>query len=114
MLKKYNLIIELEKNKIVIRALLTHEKFIKELINSKLIITDGGSISEECSILGLNTIIWRDVVEDRRYLNNNVVLSKYDSGNIYNFIDNLSEKRNITNKVQSPSAELVDKLLKII
>ena len=96
------------------RSLLTHERFIKELINSKLVITDGGSISEECSILGLNTIIWRDVVEDRRYLNRNVILSEYDSETIYNFIDNLSEKRNIISTVQSPSAELVDKLLKII
>jgi UDP-N-acetylglucosamine 2-epimerase (non-hydrolysing) len=114
MLKKYNLIIELEKNEIIVRTLLTHENFIKELINSKLVITDGGSISEECSILGLNTIIWRDVVEDRRYLNRNVILSEYDSETIYNFMDNLSEKRNIISTVQSPSAELVDKLLKII
>jgi len=114
MLKKYNLIIKLEKNEIVVRSLLNHERFINELINSKLVITDGGSISEECSILGLNTIIWRDVVEDRRYLNRNVILSAYDSETIYKFIDNLSEKRKIISTAQSPSAELVDKLLKII
>ena len=114
MLKKYNLFIKLEKNDIVVRSLLTHEKFIKELINSKLVITDGGSISEECSILGLNTIVWRDVVEDSRYLNENVILSEYDSATINNFIENLLEQRNITTAVTSPSAELVEKLLKII
>lgn len=113
-LLKNNMLQVIENNGIVLMELVSHNEFIQKLIESKLIITDGGSISEECSILGLNTIIWRDVVENIDYLNENVILSNYDFEKIYKFIDNLPKRKfNIDNE-NSPSVELVDLLIPYI
>ena len=101
----------IENNGIVLMELVPHNEFIQKLIESKLIITDGGSISEECSILGLNTVIWRDVVENIDYLNGNVILSNYDFEKIYKFIDNLPKRKSNLDNENSPSVELVDLLI---
>ncbi len=113
-LSKNNLINEIQANGIVLKELTTHENFINELITTKLIITDGGSIAEECSILGLNTIVWRDVVENNDYINENVILSNYDYEKIYKFINDLPSNNLILDKTNSPSKELVEKLIKYL
>ena len=113
-LSKNNLINEIQANGIVLKELTTHENFINELITTKLIITDGGSIAEECSILGLNTIVWRDVVENNDYINENVILSNYDYEKIYKFINDLPSNNLILGKTNSPSKELVEKLIKYL
>ncbi|MBG02388.1 MAG: hypothetical protein CL470_08980, partial [Acidimicrobiaceae bacterium] len=92
-LSKNNLINEIEANGIILKNLIPHNEFIKEIVRSKLIITDGGSIAEECSILGLNTVIWRDVVENESYLNQNVILSNYEYEKIYSYIENLPNRK---------------------
>ena len=110
-LLKNNMLQVIENNGIVLMELVPHNEFIQKLIESKLIITDGGSISEECSILGLNTVIWRDVVENIDYLNGNVILSNYDFEKIYKFIDNLPKRKSNLDNENSPSVELVDLLI---
>ena len=113
-LLKNNMLQEIESKGIVLMELIPHDEFIKKLIESKLIITDGGSISEECSVLGLNTIIWRDVVENINYLNENVILSDYDFEKIYKFIDNLPTRKSKSDIERSPSEELVNLLIPYI
>jgi UDP-N-acetylglucosamine 2-epimerase (non-hydrolysing) len=114
MLTKYRLINRLEEKGIVLSDLVSHDLFINELIGSKAVITDGGSIAEECSLLGLNTIIWRDVVENNSYLNDNVMLSKYNNDTIHKFLLNLSSKRKKNIIKESPSGELVDELIQLL
>jgi len=111
-LVKYNLLEDIRLSGIELRKLVNHKKFVSELQNSNLIITDGGSITEECSILGLNTIIWRDVVENEGYLNKNVILSNYDEDIIIKFINNLPKRSNKNLNFQSPSQEVVREILK--
>jgi len=102
---------------IKLKKLLTHNKFILELCKSKSIITDGGSIAEECSILGLKTIIWRDLVENIQYLNKNVILSNYDSTYIFEFLNMNNLNTEITKfddiNLVSPSKEFVEELINL-
>lgn len=106
---------KLLNNGIALKNLLTHDEFIEKICKAKAVITDGGSISEECSILGINTVIWRDVVENEEYLNNNVILSNYNTEKVLAFLSSeLSLRSSINygelNKI-SPSEEVVNKLL---
>ena len=62
----------------------------------------------------MNTIIWRDVVENTNYLNKNVILSNYDFEKIYKFIDDLPKRRSNLDIQRSPSEELVNLLIPYI
>ncbi len=106
-LKKYGYQEKLIKKKINLKQLIPHNEFIYELVNSKCVITDGGSIAEECSIMNQNTIIWRDVVEDYGYLKDNVFLSKYNPKEIVNFLQNLNFTYPNVNNNYSPSKDFV-------
>ena len=50
-LKSFQLLNKLEENKISAEDLQTYDLFINKLKNAKFIITDGGGVVEECSIL---------------------------------------------------------------
>lgn len=113
-LRKYNLEELVKKNNIELKNLTTHNTFVKELRSSKLVITDGGSIAEECYILGLNTIIWRDVVENEEYLNEHVILSKYNFETIFMFLNVMKDRRNMFKNFDSPSEKLVDQLVEYL
>jgi len=113
-LKRNNLTKILSQNDIKLNKLLTHQEFLSQILGSSMVITDGGSIAEECSILGLNTIIWRDVVENKRYLKNNVMLSDYNVSKILDFILN-TKKNDIKLETKgSPSKDFVNKFLQLI
>ena len=113
-IRKFKLEELIKNNNIELKNLITHDSFISELRSSKLIITDGGSIAEECSILGLNTIIWRDVVENEEYLNEHVILSKYNFETIFKFLNVMKNRRNNFKKFNSPSEELVKQLVEYL
>ena len=67
-LGRNNLITSLNNNDVHLKKLILHDDFINKIYSSKAVITDGGSIAEECSIMNLRTVIWRDVVENKRIL----------------------------------------------
>jgi len=113
-IRKFKLEELIKNNNIELKNLITHNSFISELRSSKIIITDGGSIAEECSILGLNTIIWRDVVENEEYLNEHVILSKYNFETIFKFLNVMKNRRNNFKKFNSPSEELVKQLVEYL
>ena len=94
--------------------LLEHNKFLDELKKSNLIITDGGSIQEECYFLGKKTIIWRKTTERRYALNNNMFLSGFDSEEALKFIssDNFKSEETFKSEI-SPSQEIIDYLIEI-
>tara|TARA_B100000242_G_scaffold294329_1_gene276418 strand:+ start:5426 stop:6508 length:1083 start_codon:yes stop_codon:yes gene_type:complete len=112
-IEKYNYEKKLIENKINLNALIPHSEFVNVLINSKCVITDGGSIAEECSIMNQNTIIWRDVIENFNYLNDRVLLSKYNKENIINFLKNLDTSYPNLNNDYSPSKDFVNQLMEI-
>lgn len=89
--------------------LLPHKKFINEIKKSKIIITDGGSIQEECYFLGKKTLIWRKNTERGYALNKNMFISKYNLENSINFIKNKNlENSNIAKLDSKPSLEIVN------
>jgi len=103
----------LEKNNIYLEKLVPYKEFINILYASKAVITDGGSIAEECSILDIPTVLWRDVEEKMEILNQNVLLSKYQEDEIVKFLVKKSNRNPISNNNESPSKELVQKIIEL-
>jgi UDP-N-acetylglucosamine 2-epimerase (non-hydrolysing) len=48
------------------------------LAAAPLVVTDGGSVQEECALLGVPTLLWRHRTERSDGLGENVVLTHYD------------------------------------
>lgn len=66
--------------------LLPHHEFVALLAAAPLVVTDGGSIQEECALLGVPTLLWRSRTERPDGLAANVVLSRYDSAIVGDFL----------------------------
>jgi UDP-N-acetylglucosamine 2-epimerase len=58
--------------------LLPHHEFSRMLAAAPLVVTDGGSVQEECALLGVPTLLWRHRTERSDGLGENVVLTHYD------------------------------------
>ncbi len=59
--------------------LMAHNEFTRALAAAPFVVTDGGSIQEECALLGVPTLLWRGKTERPDGLGANVVLSGYQS-----------------------------------
>ncbi len=75
-----------------------HERFgFVEWINicrkAEFVITDGGSNQEELSYLGVPTLLFRNETERQEGLGENIVISKFDSEIIQQFLWNLDRYR---------------------
>lgn len=105
-IKKHKLTIPSEIN---IGELLTHEKFLHEVASSAIVITDGGSVQEECYFLGKKTLIWRKETEREYALADNMLISNFDLDLSLDFIykEHKIAKNNYFINVQ-PSAEIVN------
>lgn len=84
----------LEKHKLTIpkniktHKLVEHNLFIEYLAKADVVISDGGSIQEECYFLGKKTVIWRDTTERLYALNNNMFISNFNIDDSLSFIFN--------------------------
>ena len=58
--------------------LIPHRDFSQQLAAAPLVVTDGGSVQEECALLGVPTLLWRHRTERSDGLGKNVVLTHYD------------------------------------
>ena len=87
--------------------LINHDDFINQIKKSSFVITDGGSIQEECYYLGKNTIIWRDRTERPVALNDNMLISRYSVSKSQSFINKYIEKVHKPKNIISPSNEIV-------
>ena len=61
-------------------SLVPHHDFVAMLRAAPLVITDGGSIQEECALLGVPTLVWRRRTERLDGVGANVVVSGHDPG----------------------------------
>lgn len=113
-LRKRNIEKSLEISGVQLLPLLPYGDFINEIYNSRAIITDGGSIAEECSILGIKTLVWRDVIEQENIIGENLKLSNYDIKESLEFLTSEKINQKLKKEFSKPSKELVDSLLKII
>jgi UDP-N-acetylglucosamine 2-epimerase (non-hydrolysing) len=66
--------------------LLPHARFVAALQQAPFVITDGGSIQEECALLGVPTLLWRAATERPDGIGRNVVVSGYDRERVDGFL----------------------------
>ncbi len=82
-----------QHERIELRPRYTYFDFVALLQKADFVITDGGSVQEESSYLGLPCLLMRRATERQEGIGNNAVLSDYDAGIIDTFVDNLSAHR---------------------
>lgn len=83
--------------------------FINLLSKSEFIITDGGSNQEECFYLGKPCLLMRKTTEREEGLNQNVLISKYDTAITKEFIKNYQKYRIPQNTdTQSPTTIIIN------
>jgi UDP-N-acetylglucosamine 2-epimerase (non-hydrolysing) len=92
--------------------LVPHAELVRLLADAPFVITDGGSIQEECALLGVPTLLWRMRTERPDGLGRNVVLSRYDEVILERFLDAPEPLRRPPVALDaSPSEQILDVLL---
>ena len=66
--------------------LVGHAEFVNMVAAAPFVITDGGSVQEECAMLGVPTLLWRKRTDRSDGLGGNVVLSRYERSVIQDFV----------------------------
>jgi UDP-N-acetylglucosamine 2-epimerase (non-hydrolysing) len=83
--------------------------FIKALRAAAFVVTDGGGNQAELSYLGKPTLIFRDEVEQREGIGENIVISRLDPAIVEDFIERYSSfNRELRLPENSPAATIVD------
>jgi UDP-N-acetylglucosamine 2-epimerase (non-hydrolysing) len=96
---------------IEVQPLLPHDDFVAHLRRAPFVITDGGSIQEECAILGVPTLLWRNHTERSDGIGENVVLSRFDQETIAAFLAAPQHhRRQVGDTTIRPSTQIVDHL----
>ena len=89
-----------------------HGEFVAMLRAAPLVVTDGGSIQEECALLGVPTLVWRRHSERADGVGANVVVSGHDPAVEAAFLAEPGRYRRPPAAVDaSPSAEILDVLV---
>ncbi len=92
--------------------LVPHHEFVAMLRAAPLVVTDGGSIQEECALLGVPTLVWRRHSERADGVGANVVVSGHDPVVEAAFLaDPERYRRPPCLPDCSPSAEILDVLV---
>jgi UDP-N-acetylglucosamine 2-epimerase (non-hydrolysing) len=107
-----NLPARLQRAGVELMPLMPHRQFVRSLAEAPLVITDGGSVQEECAVLGVPTLLWRDRSERPDGLGANVVLSHYDPHVVAAFlVDPDRYRRDPLLPAVAPSERILDELL---
>lgn len=97
-----------------IEPLASHDDFLEAMRRAPWVITDGGSIQEECALLGVPTLLWRARTERQDGLGANVVLSDYEPSLIAAFLDDPEQYRTAPSSLErSPGRFVAEHLLSI-
>jgi UDP-N-acetylglucosamine 2-epimerase (non-hydrolysing) len=90
-----------------------HREFVRQLAAAPLVVTDGGSVQEECALLGVPTLLWRQRTERSDGLGANVVLTRYDRVLIEEFLADPDRWRRppAWAHLPSPAEAIVDHLV---
>lgn len=93
-------------------GLAPHATFTGWLAAAPLVITDGGSVQEECALLGTPTLLWRAATERPDGVGYNVVVSGYDPATIAAFLaDPDRHRRPAADISAAPSQVVLERLL---
>lgn len=101
----------LEASGVELVPMVPYAEFVRALARAPFAITDGGSIQEECALLGVPVLLWRDRTDRADGLGENAVLSRYDSGVVEAFLADPERWRRARRLPQSsPSQEILEVL----
>lgn len=96
-------------------SLLPFGEFATRLAAAPFVITDGGSIQEECAALGVPCLLWRSHTERTDGLGENVVLGFYDDEVVDQFLENPEAYRRPVDLGDTrPSKEVVEALVEML
>ena len=102
----------LEASGVELVPMVPYAEFVRALARAPFAITDGGSIQEECALLGVPVLLWRDRTDRADGLGENAVLSRYDPGVAEAFLANPERWRRARRLPQSsPSQEILEVLV---
>jgi len=109
-LAAYGMLEELEQAGVRMLDLMNHAGFVHLLKGARYVVTDGGSVQEECGYLGTPCLLMRMATERPDGLDANVVLSEMDSVRIGSFLENYERYRRppVDFDQVRPSVEIVD------
>jgi len=94
--------------------LMPYGDFVTMLAAAPFVITDGGSIQEECARLGVPTLLWRDRTERPDGVGESVLVSQYDNVLVDGFLADLKQWRRPRRLGdERPAAEVVDVLVEM-
>ena len=94
--------------------LVAYDEFVAMLAAAPFVITDGGSIQEECARLGVPTLLWRDRTERPDGIGENVLVSRYEDDLVDGFLaDPESWRRPLRLGDERPASEVVDVLVEM-
>ena len=101
----------LEASGVELVPMAPYAEFVRALARAPFAITDGGSIQEECALLGVPVLLWRDRTDRADGLGENAVLSRYDPGVTETFLADPERFRRARKLPQSsPSQEILEVL----
>ena len=101
----------LEASGVELAPMAPHAEFVRALAQAPFAITDGGSIQEECALLGVPVLLWRDRTDRADGLGENAVLSRYDPGVAEAFLADPERFRRARRLPESsPSQEILEVL----
>lgn len=110
-LEKYNLLARMDETRIKLRPLQPYIPFINLLEKACFVMTDGGSVQEECFFLNKPCLIMRSKTEREEGIGENAMLSKLDPERISRFITHYADyKRSGKLDKVRPSESIVDHL----
>ena len=94
--------------------LVPYDEFVTMLAAAPFVITDGGSIQEECARLGVPTLLWRDRTERQDGVGENVLVSRYDDDLVDGFLADPERSRRARRLGdERPASEVVDVLVEM-
>lgn len=97
---------------ITLRPLLPHAEFVGLLDGADFVVTDGGSIQEECFYLGRPCLLMRMKTEREEGLGANALLSRFDDHIIAGFVDDwASYRREPSLGGESPLEAIAERIL---
>jgi UDP-N-acetylglucosamine 2-epimerase (non-hydrolysing) len=84
-----------------------HGEFVAMLYDAPFVVTDGGSIQEECALLGVPTLLWRAATERPDGVGANVVVSGYRPDVVERFLADPQAHRLTVPAVETRPSEVV-------
>lgn len=101
-----------EHDNITLRPLLPHAEFVNLLDHADFVVTDGGSIQEECYYLGTPCLLMRKKTERDEGIGENALLSEFRGERIDHFVDHWKDfRREPSDNGTAPLDSVIERIM---